>query len=77
MRRVRRLQDGTIVDELERLKINSKIDPETNALVQIREDKVLRVDYVDDSSYLIFPDGTKVLKKKRPDGEAGTHTYIV
>lgn len=77
VKRARRLQEGTVSDELERLKIQTKVDPETNAQVKIREDRVLRVDYVDQSSVLVFPDGTQVLQKKREDGEAGTVTYIV
>lgn len=77
VKRVRRLQDGTVQDEAERLKIHTKVDPETNATLHIREDGVLTVEYVDQTSYLIMPDGTQILKKKRPDGEAGTVTYVV
>ena len=47
VKRVRRIQDGTISDELDRLKIITKVDPETNATLSIREDKVLKVDYID------------------------------
>jgi hypothetical protein len=32
---------------MERLKIDTKIDPETNAKLQIREDGVLNIEYVD------------------------------
>lgn len=77
VKRVRRLQDGTVQDELERLKITTKVDPETNATLHIREDGVLQVEYVDQTSYFIMPDGTEIMKKKRADGEAGTVTYIV
>lgn len=40
------------------MKINSKVDPETNATVSIREDGVLHVEYIDQTSYLTMPDGT-------------------
>jgi len=58
VKRIRRIQDGTIQDELERLKISTKVDPETNATLHIREDGVLHVEYVDETSYLTMPDGT-------------------
>lgn len=47
VKRVRKLQDGTISDETTRLKITTKIDPETNATLKIREDGVLSVNYID------------------------------
>lgn len=47
VKRARRLQEGTVSDELERLKTQTKVDPETNAQVTIREDRLLRVEYID------------------------------
>ena len=76
VKRVRRVKDRIVQDEMERLKIDTKIDPETNAKLQIREDGVLNIEYVDQSVLLIMPDGTNILKKKRADGEAGTVTLI-
>ena len=61
---------------MQKLRIDTKIDPETNAKVQIREDGVLMIEYVDQTSLIVMPDGTNILKKKRPDGEAGTITII-
>jgi hypothetical protein len=77
VKRARKLQDGTLTDELERLKTVTKVDPETNATLHIREDRVLTVEYVDQTSYIIMPDGTQIVKKKRPEGEAGTVTFIL
>ena len=77
IKRIRRLIDGTIQDELERYKITTKIDPETNATLHIREDGVLEVLYVDETHYIVMPDGTQILRKKREGGEAGTVTYIL
>lgn len=61
---------------MERVKIVTKVDPETNATLHIREDDVLTVEYEDGTSYIIMPDGTQIVKKKRDNGEAGTVTYI-
>lgn len=47
VRRTRKLKDGVIQDEEERLRIEQKVDPETNAILQTREDGMLVIDYVD------------------------------
>lgn len=52
------------------------MDPETNAVLNIREDGVLVIEYEDSTKYTIMPDGTKILVKKRDEGESGTVTYI-
>ena len=44
VKRVRRVKDRIVQDEMERLKIDTKIDPETNAKLQIREDGVLNIE---------------------------------
>ena len=44
-----------------RLESNQKVDPETGAIVNIREDGFLRIEYADRSSLLVFPDHTKLL----------------
>lgn len=59
-----------------KLKVETKVDPETNATLNIREDGVLSIDYIDETNLIIMPDGTNILKKKRSDGEAGTITFI-
>jgi hypothetical protein len=47
VKRVRREKDGIVTDEVQRLKIETKIDPETSATLKIREDGVLTVENVD------------------------------
>jgi hypothetical protein len=59
-----------------RLRVQTKVDPETNATLRIREDGVLCVDYVDQTQYIVMPDGTSIVTKKRAEGEAGTVTFI-
>ena len=76
VKRIRKLKGRIVTDVETRLKTQTKVDPETNATLKIREDGVLSVDYIDQTSLLVLPDGTQILKKKRSDGEAGTITYI-
>lgn len=76
VRRVRKLKGRIVTDEETRLQTRVKVDPETNATLKIREDGVLSVEYVDQTSLTVMPDGTNILRKKRADGEAGTITYI-
>jgi hypothetical protein len=76
VRRVRRVKDRTIADDMTPLKIDTKIDPETNATVKIREDGVLTIEYIDQSRLIVMPDGTNILRKKRANDEAGTITFI-
>ncbi len=64
VRRVRRLKDNSVTDEPRRLKLTEKIDPETNALVSVREDGVLTIKYVDDSRLVMFQDGTEIFTRK-------------
>ena len=67
VRRSRKLRDNTVQDEPRRLKINEKIDPETNARVQVREDGVLVINYIDESKMVMFSDGTEIFTRK--DGQ--------
>jgi len=76
VKRVRKLKGRIVTDEETRLRTQVKVDPETNATLQIREDGVLNVEYVDQTTLIVMPDGTNILKKKRSDGEAGTITFI-
>jgi hypothetical protein len=48
VKRVRKLKDNLVYDEPKRMKISEKIDPETNANIQVREDGVLIINYVDE-----------------------------
>lgn len=76
IRRVRKVKDRTVADDMTPLKIDTKIDPETNATVKIREDGVLTIEYIDQSRLIVMPDGTNILRKKRANDEAGSITYI-
>lgn len=58
VKRVRKLQENQVYDEPKRLKITEKLDPETSAKVQVREDGVLTIKYVDESRLVMLPDGT-------------------
>ena len=64
--RQRNLRTGIVKDDIARLQINKKVDPETGATLNIREDGFLKIDYVDGSSLIIFADHTmiNVLKDK-------------
>jgi hypothetical protein len=44
---VRKVKDGIINDEEMKLRTETKVDPETNASLLIREDGLLVIDYVD------------------------------
>jgi hypothetical protein len=65
-----------MTDDTIKLKISTKIDPETNATLKIREDGVLTVEYIDATKYIIMPDNTCIVKKKWADSEGGSITYI-
>ena len=58
VKRVRKLKDNLVYDEPKKLKIQEKIDPETNAVVKVREDSVLLINYVDGTRLVLTPDGT-------------------
>ena len=59
--RERNVRNNRCEDLKIRLESNQKVDPETGAIVNIREDGFLRIEYVDRSSLLVFPDHTKLL----------------
>ena len=56
--RVRKVKDRSFMDERVHLKTNTSIDPETSAKVHIRSDGLLRIEYLNGSLLVIFPDGT-------------------
>jgi len=58
VKRVRKLKDNLVYDEPKRLKISEKIDPETSAIIKVREDGVLTINYIDDKKLVQMPDGT-------------------
>lgn len=62
--RERNLRTGAVRDEGSRLQINRKVDPETGAVLNIREDGFLKIEYADGSSLIIFNDHTRISIQK-------------
>ena len=62
-----------------RLAIHEKTDPETNAIVQIREDGMLKILYPDRRTLLVMPDHSEILITKSgplEEGSAVTTTFF-
>ena len=57
---------------MQRLSLHEKIDPETNAVVQIREDGMLKIVYPDRRTLLILPDHSEILITKTGPKEEGS-----
>ena len=73
--RERNLRTGAVKDDIARLSITEKIDPETNAVIQIREDGLLKVIYPDRRTLLVLPDHSEILiTKSGPDEEGSAVT---
>jgi hypothetical protein len=53
-----------ISDLPERLHSSIKVDPETGALLNIREDGFLKVEYVNGSVLMVFADHTRIFVHK-------------
>lgn len=70
--RERNLRTGVVKDGMARLAIHDKIDPETNAVVQIREDGMLRIAYPDRRTLLVMPDHSEILITKSGPAEEGS-----
>ena len=70
--RERSVRTGVVKDEVARLSIHEKVDPETNAVVQIREDGLLRVVYPDRRTLLVLPDHSEILISKSGPAEEGS-----
>ena len=62
--RERNLRTGVVQDLATRLTINKKVDPETGAQLEIREDGHLSILYADGSSMIIFADHTRINVQK-------------
>lgn len=60
MIRERNVRTKLVKDEISHLESVKKIDPETMAVVTIREDGFLKIDYADKSCLLIMPDHTRI-----------------
>ena len=58
--RERNLRNKSSTDQVRRLTFHTKIDPEENATVSVREDGLLKITYTDRSTMLIFPDNSKI-----------------
>lgn len=48
VKRVRKFKENEVYDEIRKLKIEERIDPETNAVIRVREDGVLVITYPDE-----------------------------
>ncbi len=62
--RERNLRTKVIKDDITRLATNKKIDPETAAIISIREDGFLKIEYADGSYLIIFADHTRINVQK-------------
>lgn len=70
--RERNLRTKVVSDQVSRLQSNIKIDPETAAVVNIREDGFLKIDYVDGSCLMVFADHTRIhVSKSASENEDG------
>ena len=56
--RERNLRQNFVKDEKRRLEIKEKVDPETNATVEVRDDGLLKIKYIDRKTLMIMPDHT-------------------
>ena len=58
------MRDNQVYDDPRRVKVNERIDPETNAKVIVRDDGVLTIKYIDESRLVMFSDGTEIFTRK-------------
>lgn len=70
--RQRNLRKNRAVDEVRRLEFHTKIDPEENATVSVREDGLLKITYTDRSTMLIFPDNSKIFVTQSSEDETSS-----
>ena len=70
--RERNVRTKQVKDEAKRLAIHEKIDPETSAVAQIREDGLLKITYIDRKTLLVFPDHSEILITKSGPEEEGS-----
>ena len=62
--RERNLRTGAVTDLPKRLHSNLKVDPETGASLNIREDGFLKVEYVNGNVLMVYADHTKIFIHK-------------
>jgi len=62
--RERNVRSKIVKDEIYHLNSQRKVDPETMAVVVIREDGFLKIDYPDKSCLMVFPDHTRIYIQK-------------
>lgn len=67
--RERNLRNKSTTDQMRRLTFHTKIDPEENATVSVREDGLLKITYTDRSTMLIFPDNSKIFVTQSSEDE--------
>jgi len=68
-----------VQDQISRLQVVRNIDPETGAVIQVREDGFLKIDYIDGSYLMIYDDHTRIHVEKRPGEQEETritNTYF-
>ena len=70
--RERNLRTQTFPDLIQRLKTVTTVDPETSAVVEIREDGLLKITYADRKTLFVFPDNTHLLITKSGPAEEGS-----
>lgn len=70
--RERNIRQGTCKDSETRLQIHEKIDPETSAVVQIREDGMLKITYIDRKTLFVMPDHSEIIITKSGPKEEGS-----
>ena len=58
------MRSKIVRDETAALECRRKVDPETMAVVLIREDGFLKIDYPDKSCLMVFPDHTRIYIQK-------------
>jgi hypothetical protein len=75
--RERSLRTNTAVDIRGKFNVVKKVDPETAAEVEIRDDGMLKVTYLDRKVVLVFPDRTQTIITKVGPVESPVTTTLV
>jgi hypothetical protein len=70
--RERNVRNNSCKDQETRLKIHEKVDPETSAVVAIREDGLLKITYIDRRTLFVMPDHSEILITKSGPKEEGS-----
>lgn len=76
VKRIRKFKDNVVYDDPKLVKIQKKVDPETSAQIEIREDGVLVIKYIDDKKLVLMPDGTSILTILGQNSPGGRITIV-